>query len=279
MSYGQGGPPFRTNGSPSVNVEPLVDEKNGRLLVDANIQDQTTPAVIAKFHRIDTVTTLAVETAIDDIEITVTDSTGFVLNEYLVIYSNVTNRYWLGTILAIAGNVITVDSPIDSVLPVGTAVTTGPFNMAIDGSVTPSIFGLRGQDVLPGGVDLTFDITRILFHCTTEGTVDLSKFGDIAGGITKGLVLRKRDGTYNNIFNVKTNGEIASIMYDVSIQQATNPAQGQNGFYARLTFASQGKIGVAIRLALGEDLEFIVQDDLSDITLFEVVAEGHVVED
>ncbi len=269
-------PPFKTLGGK--NVEPITSEKD-ILIVDANLQDQTSPSVIAKFHRIDTITDLAVETAINDKTITVTDSTGFVIDEYLVLYSNVTDRYYLGNILDITGNVITVDSPIDSVLPVGTAVTTGPFNMAIDGSVTPSIFGLRGQDALPDGVDLVFDITRIIFHCTTDGTVDLSKFGDIAGGITNGLVLRKRDGVYNNIFNIKTNGELAGIMYDISIQQATNPAQGQNGFYARLTFASQGKIGVAVRLSKGEDLEFIVQDDLSDITLFEVVAEGHIVED
>lgn len=247
--------------------------------LDVNLQDQTSPAVIAKFHRIDTVTTLAVATAINDSTITVSDSTDFVQNEYIVIYSDDTDRYYLGEILNIAANVITVDSPLDSVLPVGAAVTTGPSNMAVNGSVTPQIFGLRGQAVLPSGVDLVFDVTRIIFHCITEDPVDLSKFADIAGGITNGLVLRKRDGVYNNIFNAKTNGELAGIMYDLSVQAATNPAQGQDGFYARLTFAGQNKIGVAIRLQKGEDLEFIVQDNLTGITLFEVIAEGHVVED
>lgn len=246
--------------------------------IDVNVQDQTTPIVIAKFHRVDTVTDLAVATAIDEKTITLTDSTGFVEGEYIIVYSDVTDRYYLGSILDITGNVVTVDSPLDSALPVGATVTTGPSNMAVDGSITPSIFGLRGENVLPDGVDLTFDMTRIIFHCTTSGTVDLSKFADIAGGITNGLVLRKRDGVYNNIFNVKTNGEISGILYDLSIQQSTNPAQGQNGFYARLTFASQGKLGVAVRLEKGEDLEFIVQDDLSSIELLEVYAEGHIVD-
>jgi hypothetical protein len=247
--------------------------------LDVSLQDQTTPSVIVKFHRVDAVTDLAASTEIDDLTITVTSSTGFVIGEYIIIYSNVTDRYYLGQILNIAANVITVDSPLDSAFPIGASVTTGPSNMAVDGSSTSQIFGLRGQDVLPEGVDLVFDITRIIFHCTTASSVDLSKFADIAGGITNGLVLRKRDGTYNNIFNVKTNGELAGILYDLTISQATNPAQGQDGFYARLTFASQGKIGVAIRLQKGEDLELIVQDALQTITLLECTAEGHVVED
>lgn len=272
-----GGTPFR-NEAFTENPEALVTDR-GHQVVDANLQDQTTPAVIAKFHRIDNVTTLAVATAIDDRSITVDDATGFVIGDYLVLYSNVTDRYYLGTILNIVGNVITGDSPLDSALPIGTAVTSGPSNMAVNGSVTPQIFGLRGEAVLPDGVDLVFDITRVIFDCTTDGTVDLSKFADIAGGITNGLVMRKRDGTYNNIFNVKTNGDIAGIMYDFTVEQATNPAQGQNGFYSRLTFASQGKIGVAIRLEKGDDLEVIVQDNLTSITSFEIIAEGHVVED
>jgi hypothetical protein len=117
-----------------------------------------------------------------------------------------------------------------------------------------------------------------MFHCHTTGAVDLSKFGDIAGGITNGIVMRKVDGTYRNIFNVKTNGEMAGIMFDFDILSAQNVNQGQNGFNGRLTFAGQSKVGVTIRLAPGEDLQLLVRDDLTDLDLLEIVAEGHEVE-
>jgi hypothetical protein len=250
----------------------------GRALGDVYIQDQTTPAVIAKFNRIDNVTTLAAPTVVGSKEVSVADATGIAVGSYIILYSPIPDRYYLGYVISIAGTTLTMDTPLDSILPTGAAVTSGVTNMAVDGSVTSQIFGLRGQDVLPSGVDLVFDITRIIFDVQTADPVSLSTFGDIAGGIANGLVLRKRDGEYYNIFNVKTNADIAGIMYDWTPEAATNPQQGQNGFYARLTFASQGKIGVTQRLAKGEDLEFIVQDDLSDITRFEVIAEGHIVD-
>ena len=65
--------------------------------------------------------------------------------------------------------------------------------------------------------------------------------------------------------------------YDWTPYLATNPQQGQDGFLFRLTFAGMNKLGVAIRLNPGEDLQFLVQDDLSGITVLEVTAEGHVV--
>jgi hypothetical protein len=244
---------------------------------DVVIQDQVTPPVIAKFNNVQAGTTLAIATSIDDKSITVADSTGFIIGSYVVMYSTDIDRYYVGYVLGVSGNVLSLDTPFDAVYPAGSIVASSITNMAIDGSVTPQVFGLRGTPV-ENPLNLVFDITRIIFHCITDGLVDLSKFADIAGGITNGLVLRRRNGEYGNIFNVKTNSDLAGIMYDFAVEQADNPAQGQNGFYCRLTFAGQSKLGVSVRLAEGEDLEFIVQDDLSSITLLEVVAEGHIVD-
>ena len=68
-------------------------------------------------------------------------------------------------------------------------------------------------------------------------------------------------------------------MFDINVSQSINPAQGVDGFTARMTFAGQNKVGVAIRLPIGEDLEFIIQDDLTNIVTYEVVAEGHIVDE
>lgn len=244
--------------------------------LDVLLQNNIAPIVIAKFNQVQQGTTLAEVTLKEDVTITVVDPTGFAVGQYLVMYSTEIDRYFLAYILDVVGSEITVDTPLDAEFPVGSIVGGAITNMAINGSVDSQIFGLRGNPV-ENPLNLVFDITRILFRCETVDSPDLSTFADIAGGITKGLILRKRNGEFNNIFNVKTNGDLSSIMFDFKIELATNPAQGQNGFTGRLTFSGQDKIGTVVRLAEGEDLEFIVQDDLSTITKLEAIAEGHVV--
>lgn len=244
--------------------------------LDVLLQNNIAPIVIAKFNQVQQGTTLAEVTLKEDVTITVVDPTGFAVGQYLVMYSTEIDRYFLAYILDVVGSEITVDTPLDAEFPVGSIVGGAITNMAINGSVDSQIFGLRGNPV-ENPLNLVFDITRILFRCETVDSPDLSTFADIAGGITKGLILRKRNGEFNNIFNVKTNGDLSSIMFDFKIELATNPAQGQNGFTGRLTFSGQDKIGTVVRLAEGEDIEFIVQDDLSTITKLEAIAEGHVV--
>ena len=147
--------------------------------------------------------------------------------------------------------------------------------MNVNGSVTPQIFGIRN----PSGVDipLSVDVTRIMFKCLTNTGIDLSKFGDIAGGITNGIVIRNIDGNYYNILNAKTNGELKNIMYDFDIQAASG--NQQDGFTGRLTFAGQNKMGTVIRLREQEDLQIIIQDDLTSLDTFTIIVEGSQVVD
>jgi len=112
----------------------------------------------------------------------------------------------------------------------------------------------------------------------TGAGVDLSKFGDIAGGITKGIILRKHSTTTRrNVFNAKTNAELKNIMYDFDIQSASG--NQQDGCTGRLTFGGQEKLGAVIRLEANQDLQLVIQDDLSGIDNFEMLAEGSEVVD
>ncbi len=242
----------------------------------ATLQDQTTPVIIVPFNFVDETSTLAAPAAYNDTSVTVTDDAGMADGDHFVIYGETNTNYYIGQVVGTpVANVVQLDTPIDSAFPAGELVSGGNTNMAVDGSSTPVTYTLRGADP---GIDITIDITRILFQCQTLTAVDLSTFGDIAGGLTKGLVLRRVDGTTQNIFNIKTNGDLAGIAYDFTVAQATNPQQGVDGFNSRLTFAGQSKIGVALRIGPGDSLEFIIQDDLSTISLLKVIAEGHVVQ-
>lgn len=245
--------------------------------IDISIQDQSTPTVIAKFNKVITSTTLTEDAEINTNIIVVTSATSIVVGTYIILFDITGVRYGFYTATVVNGTTITLDTPLDYDYPAGTNVDVTVTNLNVDGSVTPQTFGLRGLGVAPG-VSITVDVTRLIFHATTDTAVDLTKFADIAA-LTKGLVCRRRNGTIYNIFNVKTNGELAGIMYDFTVEQAINPQQGQDGFTARLTFAGQNKMGVVIRLPLGDDLELIVQDDLTGIALLEVVAEGHILEE
>ena len=250
---------------------------------DVQLQDQHTPSVIVKFNKVTNSTTTTTIVAIGDRAATLTSVTGVAVGSYLVFFHPASVRFMTATVTGIGSSpTFDLDTPFDFAFPAGTFVDVAITNMKVDGSSTPQVFGLRGTGT-PLGVKLTVDITRIIISCITTSAVDLSKFANLAK-LTNGLLMRKRDGTYDNIFNIKDNRELAGIMYDWSPYGATNPVQGIDGFASRLTFAGQSKIGVTKRLALGEDLEIHIQDDLltaqagDTITVLEVIAEGHIVQ-
>ena len=162
---------------------------------------------------------------------------------------------------------------IDFEYQIGDQVSAGSVNMNVDGSVTPKIFRIRAPDP---GIPVIGDITRIILIMETTTAPEWNLFGDRAV-LANGIVLRKTDGSYQNIFTVKDNSEFAAIMYDLDFLDFTRFAS--YGVKGRLTFAGQNKIGVAIRLDIGEDLELIIQDDLTSLIKFTVLAEGHVVVD
>lgn len=245
--------------------------------IDVNNQDQTTPSIITKFNKVLNSTTLAAEAARGSRDIVVADATGFIIGRYIILFNPTTERYMWGYATNVVGTTVTLDTPLDSTFPIGTYVDSAITNMNVNGSVTPQVFGLRGTGS-PPGVDLAADITRIITSCETDSPVNLTLFGDLPA-LANGLVLRRRNGDFYNILNVKDNFEIAGIQFDFNVSQALNPAQGIDGFVCRLTFGGQNKIGVVQRLPIGDDLEIIIQDDLTGLVRFEIVAEGHIVDE
>jgi len=67
------------------------------------------------------------------------------------------------------------------------------------------------------------------------------------------------------------------MMYDFNIETASG--NQQDGFTGRLTFAGQNKMGAVIRIGSNEDLQVVIQDDLTSLSLFKMIAEGSEVVD
>lgn len=240
------------------------------------LQDQTSPALIIPLLQLLVSTSLAAQAVMNTYTFVVSSAVGLNIGDHCRVIDPGNNRFYQGMILDIVGTSVTVDTPIDFAYPLGVEFVTGNSNMAVDGSVTPVVFKLRiGTTSVPGAAD----ITRIIMTCEAESAVNLDAFGDIAGGLSKGLVFRLRNGITQNIFNVKTNKELASIAYDWTPYTASNPALGINGFAWRLTFNGQEKIGVVLRVEQNDNLEVWVQDDLTALTSLSINVEGHAVVD
>lgn len=242
--------------------------------VDVSVQDQTTDPIIIYFNQVTNSTTLSGPISIDDRVINVVSATGISVGSYIILFDPTSVRFSTFFVTAVASLAITLDSPTDFAYPAGTNVDVSIVDMNVDGSSTEQVFGLRGVGA-PPGIDLKMDVTRIMFECTTSSAVTLDLFANITA-LTRGILIRHRNGRYKNILNVKSNLEIAGTMFDWTPYAATNPVQGIDGFTSRLTFT---RLGVVVRLPIGEDLEAWVQDALQTVTSLRMYAEGHIVED
>jgi len=242
---------------------------------DINIQDQTSPTLILPMVQQLGLATLSVDAVLNAYTVTVTSASGFAVGQHFRIINSAADRYYFGTILSIAANVITLDTQMDFVYVAGSEVTISNINMAVDGSVTPVIFILRtGSPSIPSSVD----ITQIHITCITATAVDLNKFGDLAA-LTRGLAFRRVNAARSNIFNVKSNKDLAGLASCFNPYTATNPVHGVDGFTSCIGFGGQGRIGVVLRIDQFGNLEMIVQDDLTLLTSLVVMLEGHVVID
>jgi hypothetical protein len=241
--------------------------------IDVNIQDQVTRPIDFYFTKVVAApTTVAVQTAIDDMTVQVVSAAGMSVGNYLGMFYE--SHFYFGEILGISTNTLTLDTPIDHIFSVGHTVAAFNRDMDINGAATSQTFQV---EVGAAGTN-SVDITRIILLLETATAPELSDFGDITSGLTNGLVLRRVNGDTQNIFNLKTNADIANVCYDLNIFSTGGFFGGAEGFVARITFAGQAKHGVAIRLEPGDKLQLIVQDNLTTLTTFRVMAQGHYVE-
>jgi hypothetical protein len=265
-------PSYATRGV--VNERSFNIEDNGGLAV--NVQDQTSPPFDLYFIQlIGSITSLTAPAAIDDLIVSLASVADCSVGNYFSMNAtDGSDRFYFGEVLAVGASTVTLDTPVDYAFAASDPAFCTTRDLNVDGSVTSQVFDVRGSG--PAS-DIEIDVTRLILEITTSGAPPFDGFGDIAGGLTAGIVLRRVDGDTRNIWNVKTNSEFANIAYDYTTLSGFGPAV--EGIIVRYTFAGQDKHGVAVRLAAGDRLELIVQDDLTSLLSFRVIAAGHIVTD
>jgi hypothetical protein len=244
-------------------------ESNGG--VPVNIQDQHSRAFDLHFAKQVVETTLAVAATPGDTALTLTSATSFANDLTINVTDGVSYPFFGIQVGAPSGNIITLDRPVDHAIISGTPVYAGSHHLEVNGSVTPQIF-----QVGPIGTTYEVDVTRILGYIQDDVVMDDVKFGGITR-LTNGVQLRKNNDAFENLWNMKSNGEIALHCFDA--QYTDKAPAGSYGYRFRNTFAGQDKHGVTLRLEAGDILEVMVQDDLTGLEQFLMMAQGHLVTD
>lgn len=177
-------------------------------------------------------------------------------------------------VLGIVSNTLEIDSPMTRAFAGGSNVVVKTDNLLVDGSVTPQVFAVSPEPPQNG------DITRVIVRMEASTVMDSGTFGPVPA-LTNGCVVRVKlqNGDFRNIINFKSNGEFISHCFDNEFL----PNNGNNIRLVteRLTWAGQSKHGVTQRVdgARGEELQIVIQDDLTDLTFltFSIANQGHEV--
>ena len=261
-----------TDGSINTKIiEPLETTDRGSTGIPVFVQDQTTGPLDINFLNQLVSPSLSADTVVGNYTITVADATSLVAGQTLEIADTTNGTYfYTGTILSVVTTTITLDSPINRIYTTAASTLAASSKaMNVDGSVTPVIFSVKPLPLQSG------DITRVIVDILDNADMDFETFGGLSA-LTNGIVMRinNGDGTYRNLWNFKTNGDIIRQAFDYKFE--TNNGGGVRSFASRMTWAGASKHGVAVRLdgALGESLEIIVQDDLTGLSSMQWVGQG-----
>lgn len=181
------------------------------------------------------------------------------------------NRFMQSEVLGVVWDTITIDMPFDFWFSVAANVTRSSNEMNVDGSITPVIF-----KVTPVWTTNQFDVNRLVFHIEDNSVMDSWKFWWLLA-LTNWIVIRKKDWVYKNIFNAKTNGDMAHHCQESRYEDKA-PSWVYE-FSASKIFNWQPYHWNVIRLdsAKWDEIEVIIRDNLTGLSWFHCLVYWHVV--
>lgn len=193
--------------------------------VDVTLQSSINPVwqyFLMQEQKTDITLTSAI--AENDDVINVSAGHGFtaVAGEYIVVRCG--DLFLQMEVKSVASDAITVFMPIDTDFPDNCSVMRGNINMNVNGSITPVDFEFTSDK--NGGVDPVIPIdmatVKITMQHATAG--DDSLFGNLAA-LTNGFYFRKKDGSFMNFGNYKSNQKFKDLGAKVTY---TDKAGGGN---------------------------------------------------
>ena len=252
----------------------FVDPNGARLYLESNgwvpvnIQDQSSEMVSLYMREVINTITLASNITLWAYTCTLTAGHGVVVGNYIVFKEG--DRFFQAEVIIVATNTITVDSPFDYAFTTAAVGQRCNINMTVDWSSTPRVFYVSPANL----TNFKFHITHISLVIRSGNDMDTSKFGSLTK-LTKGCVLWTKDWAYKKLFNFKTNGDIG--LYTSDLQFDPKAPSWEYGLQATKYFTGQDKMGVTLMLdsATSDELQMIIQDNLTGLTRFVVLVEWH----
>lgn len=176
-------------------------------------------------------------------------------------------EFYQGEVLSTTATTITLDMPIDYTFSAGAVCTATSTEMAVNGATTTRIFHVKPN------AGTKWDINKLSIFINGTGSMDSGSFGD-QPALANGIVIRKKDGDFQNIMNAKKNGDFSLetplVVYD------PKPPGGTTAVRITMEFDD-----VVIRLDgdKDEELQMLVQDNAIGVANMISKALGHVVVD
>jgi hypothetical protein len=262
-------------------VSPTETSDRGTEGVAVFIQDQTTGILDVPFLNNLSTPTLAIDTVADGInrDITLTAGHGLTvadIGNIVEIVDSANGTFFMqAAITNVVADVITLDAPINRIYTTTQSIlSVSDIDMNVNGAVTPVIYSVLPFSIQKG------DMVRLIVEIRDNSPMDFETFGGVPA-LANGCVLRinNGDGTYRNLYNFKSNGDMIEQGFDHDF--FLNNGGNIRGFTCRITWGGQSKHGAVIRLdgSLGEALEFVIQDDLTGLTRMHWTAQGSEVQD
>lgn len=215
--------------------------------------------------------TLAAPIAAGEYQFTVTNGTGIVVGSYIHPVDNIAEAHdpELLVVTAVDTNTVTINRPLDNSYTVaGTVINRVNREANVNGSIaSPIVF------VLTPFFNEAWHIACLNITIRDDAEMDDSKFGGIAA-LTNGILLRTKDvnNTYNTIFHARSNS--ALFRKGCELEYSSKAPAGTYGLRAKLRVKDE--VDAVVRLTSTDTLELVIQDNLTGLLGFSVVARGHI---
>ncbi|MCK4960476.1 MAG: hypothetical protein KAT00_13780 [Planctomycetes bacterium] len=214
----------------------------------------------------------SVASSAEDLSITFTDTTGFVVGNEVFIRDASTGLEEpdVNKITAVTATQLTFDGPLENDYTTSATVDLVSSNLA-------SVAGTLASPQLYTISPLTneeWHIDRVLIHLESTAAMDDSKFGS-AAALTNGVFLFKTilsTPFTQRLANWKSNGSLAHLCYDV--RYVSKSGGGLFSVVARWSF-NKHQIAHELEGANGDTLGALIQDDFTANSHMHIVVQGH----
>ena len=234
--------------------------------VDVNIKDQFTDAIDLYAHIDKVIPSITIDTNIDDKSIIVDSIASIAAGDVIVIYE--LDRIFQSIVLSAAVNTVNFASPLDYAFTTNAIVHIGIWNLAVDGSVTPQVAHIK----IPPTAK--YAIHQINVSMTDNVVMDSAKFGGIAP-LTNGILFRVINSTIKNLPLIVNNIGFSEQGFNIDYDPKA-PA-GVYGFQAKKNYPEINGVSIGLDGKAGDELICIIQDDLTDLAMFNIAVNAHII--